>query len=74
MTCYTIFGASDADKVKIILKIDNVILQKVDWGEGEARWTPFFNNVQNSPVNKTFLFPFCTSDTGTNLMYNFVCC
>ena len=26
----TIFGASDADKVKINLKIDNVILQKVD--------------------------------------------
>jgi len=29
-TCYTIFGASDADKVKINLKIDNVILQKIN--------------------------------------------
>jgi len=29
-TCYTIFGASDADKAKINFKIDNVILQKVN--------------------------------------------
>ena len=58
MTCYTIFGASDADKVKIILKIDNVILQKVDWGEGGARWTPFSIMCKTHQLIKHFYFPF----------------